>query len=498
MSFFCAISGEPPQNPVISPKSGLVYERRLIVAQLNQHGTEPNGEALNEDDLIPVKASPNAAPPRPPALTSVPALLHTLQSEWDSLMLETASLRQQYIATRQELAHALYQSDAATRVVARLVRERDEAREALANVRAATGMAVPAPAEAAEDVEMSATAEPEALPEDIQQVIDSTHATLSASRKKRKTPAVPSPARFAPAPSSAFPAQGGNSTAFTLAPGISSTAYLTGSEDGAVRVWDNGEVLASLSGHTTRITALASATRAEGPAYIVSGSADGSIRLWSASAPFAQQAWSQIHGGAITGLALHPSGELLLSSSADGAFSLLRLPSLDQVFLTRPNPSGEGFSSLALHPDGVLLALGLSSTAKIQIYDLRTRALAAEFVLPEGGSVPSLSFSENGYSLASCAKGVQEIVVWDLRKLAIQKQLPASGPVRSVAYDVEGAFLGAVEEEGTVEAWAHKGWVKIWQGQATGETIKWAKDSVWVSGEEGVSTWQPEESFVVV
>lgn len=72
---------------------------------------------------------PKAAPPRPPTATSIPALLHTLQNEWDALVLETFALKQQYNNTRQELSYALYAQDAASRVVARLIRERDAARE---------------------------------------------------------------------------------------------------------------------------------------------------------------------------------------------------------------------------------------------------------------------------------------------------------------------------------------------------------------------------------
>ena len=56
--FFCAISGEPPQDPVVSSKSGHVYERRLILKYIRENGTDPiTGEKLEEGDLVSVKAS---------------------------------------------------------------------------------------------------------------------------------------------------------------------------------------------------------------------------------------------------------------------------------------------------------------------------------------------------------------------------------------------------------------------------------------------------------
>lgn len=55
--FFCALSGEPPQDPVVS-KSGCIYERRLITKYIAENGTDPlTGEKLSEEDLITVKAS---------------------------------------------------------------------------------------------------------------------------------------------------------------------------------------------------------------------------------------------------------------------------------------------------------------------------------------------------------------------------------------------------------------------------------------------------------
>lgn len=130
--FFCGISGETPVEPVVSVKSKKVYERRLILKYIAENGTDPvTGDALQESDLIAIEPSSHNPPPRPPTHSSIPSLLHALQNEWDALVLEMYALRQQYNSTRQELSYALYSQDAATRVVARLLRERDAARESV-------------------------------------------------------------------------------------------------------------------------------------------------------------------------------------------------------------------------------------------------------------------------------------------------------------------------------------------------------------------------------
>lgn len=67
--FFCGISGEPPQDPVVSSKSGHVYERRLIQKYITESGTDPlTGEKLEENDLITIKASTCIYPRFPSAL----------------------------------------------------------------------------------------------------------------------------------------------------------------------------------------------------------------------------------------------------------------------------------------------------------------------------------------------------------------------------------------------------------------------------------------------
>lgn len=111
--FVChAVSGSVPEEPVISPKSGAVFERRLIEKYLQESNVDPvSGEELDITELIPVKGNKNKhvilffclilnymgdiiytilkirlghsiVTPRAPNATSIPTLLKTFQDEW--------------------------------------------------------------------------------------------------------------------------------------------------------------------------------------------------------------------------------------------------------------------------------------------------------------------------------------------------------------------------------------------------------------------------------
>lgn len=132
----CSISGEPAQEPVLSPKSGHIFERRLIETYIQENSKDPiNGEELAVEDLLEVNTN-TPTRPKPPQYTSIPSLLQAFQNEWDATAQEVFSLRQQLQETKTELSTALYKQDAAVRVVARLTKERDEARKALAELSA--------------------------------------------------------------------------------------------------------------------------------------------------------------------------------------------------------------------------------------------------------------------------------------------------------------------------------------------------------------------------
>lgn len=122
------------------------------------------GEELTVEDLIDLKSA-RIVRPRPPTLTSIPSLLSVFQSEWDALALETFTLRQHLTQTRQELSSVLYENDAAKRVIARLSRERDDARSALSKIEVNGGSG---------DVSMS---ESSGLPKNLLNMIDETQAS---------------------------------------------------------------------------------------------------------------------------------------------------------------------------------------------------------------------------------------------------------------------------------------------------------------------------------
>lgn len=56
----------------------------------------------------------------------MPQALEIVQTEWDALLLDNYNLRRALADCRKELAYALYQHDAACRVISRLVKEKDK------------------------------------------------------------------------------------------------------------------------------------------------------------------------------------------------------------------------------------------------------------------------------------------------------------------------------------------------------------------------------------
>ncbi|KAJ2729390.1 hypothetical protein IW152_005646 [Coemansia sp. BCRC 34962] len=478
MSFI--FSGESPNEPVISAKTGRLYEKRLLQKYLSENRQhEPQADhALTPDDIIPVHSDSPPVKPRPPTLTSIPSLLSTFQNEWDALVLETFSLKQQYHQVRQELSQALYQNDAACRVVARLMKERDDARQALATLQAQVAAAEPVATQPPDTMEVDATAV------DAAQVYYETAAetakTLSTTRGKREVPAdFTSPEAWKTAgESSAI-----SSLHSTTKPGIttldvdqSGSLLLTGGMDNHAEVYSRATdtVVATLKGHTKRLTAALWLGGGGVSASIVTASADKSVRLWAAKPGNSEDAsravgWTKKnivkhHGSEVVGLSVHPSGKYFASAAADGSWAVHSAGTGDVVVSGTVDSSVSG---IAYHPDGMFLGLGtMDGYARIldagQQQVLATLDVASEAEEAEK-VVGGLHFSENGYYLVTVTRA--EVAVWDLRKQKKTvawglKDIDGEGSFVDAKFDASGKYL-AVVKGSSIHLLRAKGWAPM-------------------------------------
>ncbi|KAG2548600.1 hypothetical protein PVAP13_9KG195000 [Panicum virgatum] len=381
----CPISGEVPAEPVVSKKSGLLFERRLIERYIEDHGKCPvTKEELTMDDIVPVKTN-KVVKPRPLQSASIPGLLGIFQNEWDALMLSNFALEQQLHTARQELSHALYQHDAACRVIARLKKERDEARTLLAQAerQIPASLAGAAPATVVSNGKRAMEDEigpdgkkirPGINPVMIEELTE-CNTMLSAQRKKRQVPPTLAPidALESYTQISSHPLHKTNK------PGIlsmdihpSKDIVATGGIDTNAVLFDrpSGQILCTLTGHSKKITTLKFVPRDE---LFVTGSADKTVRIWR--------------------------------ESENGNYNCIH--------------------TLKDH------------TAEVEAVTVH----AATF---EGhvGPVTAMSFSENGYFLATAAH--DGVKLWDLRKLRNFRTLSpydSDTPTNAVEFDFTGNYL---------------------------------------------------------
>lgn len=445
----CSISGNVPEEPVVAKTSGLLFERRLAVKVIEETGRCPvTNEPLSVDDLVSIKSS-KAPKPRPTPATSIPGLLSIFQNEWDATMLEVHQLRTSLNTARQELSFSLYQQDGAQRVVARLRQEQEALRAELEAARREGGAA--AAAGGKREAEGGAGGAPAAkkakgpLAGEVADKLTACSAALSAGRKKRAvSESVATPEDLAALSlSGSFPVHKTNKggiLSLDVSPegdGVLATA----GGDGAVTVYDRaaGRVLASLTGHSKKVLDV-KFIGSQG--LLASGSADKTVRVWRASdAGYECATVFDSQPGDVVALAAHPTAQFLLSATSDGSWSFFDVAA-GAALARVADEGGKAYASAALHPDGLILGTGTGDGA-VRIWETRTQKCAASFD-GHSGAVASLSFSENGYYMASAADdGVR---LWDLRKLKNFRSLTpyegTSAPATSVSFDSSGLYLG--------------------------------------------------------
>jgi pre-mRNA-processing factor 19 len=436
----CAISGETPTDPVFC-STGYVFERGLIEKHIEAQGKCPlSGADITKDDLQPIKINKGVVP-RPLNATSIPGMLQIFQTEWDSVMSETCELKKHLDTIRQQLSHTLYQHDAACRVIARLMKQRDEARaqvgalqQQLASARAGSMQAAP-------------EAEGGFGPEILARMQEKSK-VLAKGRKGRQFPGLTAKEAVAKlACVSSHPIHQ------STAPGINCVAVhkekaeriATGGVDCNVVLFNaqTKEAAQKLKGHSKAVNAVQLHPTRN---VVVSASQDTTARVWVSSVDGQWDAQhkctyvAKVHKAAVTGVSVHPVDDYFATGSLDKSWALHDLNMGRCLLHVNENTQCQGYNHVAFHPDGLIL--GAATTDGVaQIWDLKAQVVAAQLTGHEG-EVTCLSFSENGYYLATSSKDCC-VKLWDLRKPINFQTITLDGKqaVNSVQFDLSGNYL---------------------------------------------------------
>jgi len=283
------------------------------------------------------------------------------------------------------------------------------------------------------------------------------------------------------AATSAFPVQTGGAVGVALHPGAAQA--LTAGADKTVKLWDlvTGKELKTIATLPDAISSMA-VTRdfaavavsagkvakafqiAEGkelgaiahPADVISvnfngadatrlvtGSADNLARVWDLRAGRLMQSYS--HGGAIRGVALHPSQPLVVTASAD------KTVTVHPIALTRTIP-------ISAKPLRAIVATSDAARVIITGDDGVVRALSAATGAEErkfegaSGPVYAVAVSKNAQVMAAAGadKTIRVYTFGDGKEVGT---IAAAAPVRGLAFSADAKMLVGVAEDKSVTAW---------------------------------------------
>jgi len=434
MALVCALSGVTPEDPVLS-RTGYIFEKRLIEKHIIANSKCPlSGEDLGIDDLIPIKVH-KAVKPRPVAAASIPGILSLLQNEWDAIMSEVFTLRTHLDTVRNQLSHSLYQHDAACRVIARLLRERDGARAQVTQLQQQIAQAKP--------TTTSELVEP-GISETLQNEMSELAKSLLAGRRRRNVEALPVEQVRTFHNTGSFPIHQSTN------PGIlcldldkkTGNRVVSGGMDAMVILMDlqRKKTLCKMSGHMKKVNQVLIHPTQN---VILSASEDKTIRVWSCSDVENQQykcAYTiRTHSAEVYGISVHPLGDYFVSCSRDRTWAFHELDS-GRTLKTMKNLPTE-YRCLCLHPDGMILGGG-GADGQTHIWDMRGQELKAS-LSGHTGPITCVAFSENGYYLATSSEDAT-VRLWDLRKSLCFQTIRVSednAPANSVAFDYSGNYV---------------------------------------------------------
>jgi len=385
MSLTCELSGEPivtSKETIVATPSGRICIKRLLLQKLTENGGMDPFETirerpLSEDQLIELKIN-TIVPPRPQA-TSLPNLLSMIQSEYDALVLELFETRKALEDTRRELSQALYQNDAAVRVVARLAMEKDAIQQELERWNASVGVTSKQtndePESKRRKVDPSDTTLANDLPEkDLTEMVNTWQRLHSQRKPMLKAAAASAPSRETVATYTKTTTKNWHKSTCRNVLCMASHGGLlaTAADDKQVVVYSSEDEMVKFTFTTKNVPScldiyesLLAVCDSDGHLVVYSiedGSSRGEIMLTDTQ---------------IVNVKVHPTTKHICLVSSDGRVlvCVLEVGKLSIVAEFKGDNPVE-YTCGAVHPDGLLYAAG-TRTGEIHMWDFKNRNLAS-------------------------------------------------------------------------------------------------------------------------
>lgn len=380
--------------------------------------------------------------------------MNNLQTEWDAMVLETYELRKHLENVRKQLAHTLYQHDAACRVISRLIQERDEARQALAMTHEKLkdykdkfnlGTLQPETLQkASKDVQLEEQ-DNCGIYDELQEKLANLSATLFKMRKEKKKPEN----YYQPTDFKSFTDKTLLEDSSLSEPGLTAVdihptqqnIILAGGNAGTATIFDriSNKTLITIADPQSKDRIISNKFTKNG---VVLTRQNGVIEYWETDIlNKTAQKKTTIQGHAGVKASVHPLDPYLVCSATATSWAFYNFETgtkLCQVELR----DGMELSCVTIHPDGLMVATG-STSGEINLWDLRSQTEAAS-LNGHKHAITNLEFSEKAIHLASTAEKENVVQLWNLKKT---HKPPTSfiheqgSTVRSVTFDPYGAYI---------------------------------------------------------